>query len=216
MTERATCWSITINNPQENEMRPELPAGWVLTGQPEVGANGTLHLQMMLTTPQVRFSAVKKVFPRAHIEVARNRSALQNYVVKEDTRAGDVINITSSIPTMWDYQRTVANKWCDDEFQLRYKNAIEENANANAGEAALEYVDSLVAQDVRSGMRGVEFIAINPMWRSSWKKFYAAIVYREKNASQSIACEATQVCTSPACGEVSSSASSASGDANCA
>jgi len=44
----------------------------------------------MVKTPQVRFSAVKKAFPRAHIEVARNPAALATYVSKEETRVGQL------------------------------------------------------------------------------------------------------------------------------
>lgn len=44
----------------------------------------------MVKTPQVRFSAVKKLFPRGHIEIARNPAALATYVGKEETRVGQL------------------------------------------------------------------------------------------------------------------------------
>ena len=56
------------------------------------------------------------------------------------------------------------------------------------GDVALEYVDDLVNEDIKAGLRGIEFIAINPMWRSSWKKFYSSIIFRSRstnNATQS-------------------------------
>lgn len=53
--------------------------------QDEIGDEGTLHIQGAVQTTQVRFSAIKKWLPRAHIEVARNKKALLNYVEKEDT-----------------------------------------------------------------------------------------------------------------------------------
>lgn len=70
---RASCWSVTINNPTEDELKCH-HLGWSLQGQFEQGEEtGTRHFQGMLKTgQQVRFAAVKKVFPRGHIEPARN------------------------------------------------------------------------------------------------------------------------------------------------
>lgn len=89
MTDRGTCWSLTINNPtqdDEDAIHIARQKGWKVEGQKERGEQGTEHYQLMLRTPQVRFSAVKKQFPRAHIELARNPSALATYVSKEETR----------------------------------------------------------------------------------------------------------------------------------
>lgn len=88
-TSRSNNWSVTINNPTEadhEEIARARQKGWKVTGQEEVGAEGTPHLQLHVQTPQIRFSAVKKAFSRAHIEAARNVQALANYVVKDDTR----------------------------------------------------------------------------------------------------------------------------------
>lgn len=179
--ERATCWSITINNPTESEYTQQLPAKWTLKGQIEQGKEGTVHYQGMLTTPQVRFSAVKKVFNRAHIEVARNRSALASYVNKEETRLQAVPDNVSTIPTLFDYQHIIARRWNDDEFdELLQKWKRLDDAKKCIGDIALDYVDTLVAEDIEAGLCGVEYIAINPMWRSAWKKFYKSMVAREK------------------------------------
>lgn len=181
MTDRANCWSITINNPSDEELRPTLPAKWVLSGQMEKGKEGTVHYQGMLTTPQVRFSAVKKVLPRAHIEPAKNKTALQKYVNKEDTRLSKVDDIVSNIPTLFDYQHTIAQQWDDDEFQEFISNFTDDQfSKLGLGEVALQYVDKLVALDIERGIRGIEYIAINPMWRSAWKKFWRQMVIRER------------------------------------
>lgn len=179
---RGTCWSLTINNPVKADIDAiELPAGWQLQGQYEQGEQeGTKHFQGMLTTPQVRFSAVKKVFPRAHIELARNKTALQNYVHKNDTRVDIFETKSSDIPTLWDYQKIVAVKWDMDEFQESWN----ESNETDIDNAAMRYLDKLVERDILNGQRGIEFIAINPMWRSSWKKFWRVIVKREKNLQQ--------------------------------
>lgn len=179
MTERATCWSITINNPAVEEYERGLPASWKLEGQLEKGAEGTLHYQGMLRTPQIRFSAVKKEFPRAHIEAARSAAALKKYVNKEDTRVACV----RSIPTLFEYQTQIAERWNEDDFrkrwELRTRNLGTEVPDPT--DTAMGYIDSLVAQDIESGMRGIEFIAINPLWRSSWMRFWRSIITRQKN-----------------------------------
>lgn len=179
-TERSGCWSITINNPKEGEIETiELPAGWKLQGQMEVGKEGTPHYQGMLTTPQVRFSAVKKVLVRAHIEPARNRSALQKYVHKADTRSAEVDIVESRIPTLFDYQKVVADEWDEEEWHRFSKDVVPEKID----DIAMLYLDRIVAAHIEQGVKGIEFIAINPMWRSSWKKFWRSIIKR--NAAQS-------------------------------
>lgn len=177
MTDRATHWSITINNPTPADTLCAVQ-GWRLTGQYEVGEEGTRHYQGMLTTPQVRFAAVKKQFPRAHIEIARDRQALLRYVHKEDTRLALVdtqLNVFSA-------QQVIADDWDKDEWNEMYKTNWESRSPMDSGELALKYVDILVAKRIQNGVRCLEFIGINPMWRSSWKKFWCSIIKR--NAAQ--------------------------------
>lgn len=178
MTDRATCWSLTINNPTPEQYQITLPVGWHLEGQLERGEQGTEHYQGMLRTPQVRFSAVKRIFPRAHIEAARNPTALKKYVHKEETRVASV----ESIPTLFEYQTIIADKWDQDEYNRRWQTAIEQIQLPMPDDVAMQYIDDLVAQDIESGRRGAEFIAINPMWRSSWKRFWRSIIKRNGNA----------------------------------
>lgn len=176
-SQRATCWSITINNPLQTDY-PEastLPPGWSYEGQLEKGEEGTTHYQGMLKTPQVRFSQVKKYFPRAHIEVAKNVSALKKYVHKTDTRLEEVPTVRSQVPTMWDYQDVIARLWDIEEYQ----ELCEKNTEAfDKGEAPLLYVDHLISREIRKGVKGIEYIAVNPLWRSAWKKFYKDIIFR--------------------------------------
>lgn len=176
MTERASCWSITINNPKEEDVKCEVP-GWKLEGQYEEGAEGTRHFQGILTTQQVRFSAVKKQFPRAHIEIARNRTALKQYVHKDETRVD--VYTPSDIPSIFEYQTIVAKAWSQVEFDGLCENVLEENRDA----MAMAYIDMLVRRDIEAGKRGCEWIAINPMWRSSWKKFWRSIIKRNGRLS---------------------------------
>lgn len=59
-------------------------------GQLEQGANGTPHYQLCIKSGYTRFAAIKKVFPMAHIEPARNDAAVEQYVCKEETRIGSL------------------------------------------------------------------------------------------------------------------------------
>jgi len=172
MAERASCWSITINNPTEAETQCEVP-GWKLTGQFEQGKEGTKHFQGMLRTPQVRFTAVKKQFPRAHIEVARDAKALSKYVHKDETRVD--VYTPSDIPSIFQYQTQIAKAWRQEEWKGMIENVLE----GKMDEMAMNYVDMLVRRDIEAGKKGCEWIAINPMWRSSWKKFWRSIIKRD-------------------------------------
>lgn len=60
--------------------------------QEEIGEGGTRHLQFAISWKNARpFSAVKKEFPRAHIEQAKNKWAAMNYCQKKDTATGNMV-----------------------------------------------------------------------------------------------------------------------------
>lgn len=106
MKGKARNWSITINNPTEEELAAWKTATvdhhWVkaTSGQLERGESGTIHLQGLLKTVPVPFSRVKKLLPRAHIEAARNVAALEKYVGKPETRVAALGEQRSSILTL--------------------------------------------------------------------------------------------------------------------
>lgn len=195
-TERASVWSVTYYSrvPMsdlsgqvvdiQHFAAVQRPPGWMLVGQIEqCPSTGRMHFQGMLRTPQVRFSAVKKELgDTVHIEVARDPKALQRYCSKEETRVATVE--TTSVPNIWQYQNVIVQMWDEKEYQRRWDFAVENHRAVfpEPDDIALEYVDYLVAQDIEKGRRGAEFIAINPMWRSSWKKFWRSIIKR--HASQ--------------------------------
>ena len=94
-------------------------------------------------------------------------------------------DISSNIPTLFDYQHQIANKWNDDEFNRMCDEVGDEQfAKLGIDEIALRYVDKLVAIDIENGINGIEYIAVNPMWRSAWKKFWRALVKRERTAQK--------------------------------
>lgn len=175
---RSGCWSITINNPTEEELRFDRVTanGWKLNGQLERGKEGTIHYQGCLITPhKPAFSTVKKVFPRAHIEKARSRDQLMKYVNKEDTRIQHVATVGTEIPTLFEYQPKVAIELDAHSIQQD----IIENIDKDEGDIVMKHVNRVVKRHIEQGMRGIEFIAINPMWICSWKRFWRSIIKRD-------------------------------------
>lgn len=191
-TQRATCWSVTINNPTEKEDEEISLArqkGWQVFGQKEKGANGTVHYQLMVKTPQVRFSAVKKAFSRAHIEIAHNPVALATYVHKSDTRLSPLSTSQDLYPSLtkfWELitmfitkldcidldidEDNLVHTFVDDDGNIHDEIYISKNPLA-LFDRAVEYL-------IRRGYN-VESMSVNPQVRSSWKLYYQSILYRQ-------------------------------------
>lgn len=148
--------------------------GWKVDGQREQGTEGTEHFQLILRTPQVRFAAVKKIFPRAHIEVARNPAALSQYVAKEATRVGSIQVDQSMYPSqarffdlVWDIiEEDATNR---SEYFRSVTGRLRTPTNAlNAA-----------AHTLISKGYVVENIASNPMTIAAWKLFHDAFLARK-------------------------------------
>lgn len=81
-------WTLTINNYNRDDenLFVTLPKGvrYAIAGY-EVGKEGTPHLQCYIEMfSPCRFTAVKKLYPRAHIEVRRGtRDEARNYCLKD-------------------------------------------------------------------------------------------------------------------------------------
>jgi len=163
--------------------------GWKVTGQIEQApTTGTLHYQLMVETPQTRFSAIKKAFPTAHIEVCRNKRALAQYVEKEDTRVAELVKQNDKYPSIakfwslvykfhdvdddsgWDKSHSEVC-FCDVDKQL----ALESNP--------LDFLDQVTGELIRQGYV-VDHIITNPAVRSFWKKFHADILYRTRETDR--------------------------------
>jgi len=192
---RATCWSVTINmNTTKRETAEEWihvvrSKGWKVSGQIEQApTTGTLHYQLMVETPQTRFSAIKKAFPTAHIEICRNKAALSQYVEKTDTRVAGLVQENDKYPSIAKFWKLVYkfhdvdddSGWdkshsevcfCDVDKQL----SLEGNP--------LDWLDNITAELIRQGYV-VDHIITNPAVRSFWKKFHAAILYRTRETDR--------------------------------
>jgi len=108
MTTLATCWSMTLNNPDDNEMvlirnpNPEYIRQLIWT--PEVGEEGTPHVQAYIKLmKQQRLSFVKKLYPRGHFKSITADDYKRNcsdYAQKDDktTIGSHVITYNEQIP----------------------------------------------------------------------------------------------------------------------
>lgn len=194
---RSTSWALTINNPTATDREQIANArsrGWFVEGQVEkADTTGTIHLQLHLKTPHCRFGAVKKMFPRAHIEVARNVPALVNYVHKEETRVAE-LDEGDKFPSMGRFlvlllkEEYVRKPWdnkdgfhCDalEKGQLCYYSDYvpDERCGFRDPEEWLELLDDGTEALVLKGYH-VERYAVNPQFRSSFKKFGPAMLKR--------------------------------------
>jgi len=185
-TQRSTSWMITINNPTADDDEAIALArqqGWKVEGQLEKGEEGTPHYQLMLRTPQVRFSQVKRLFPRAHIEVTRNVAAAAKYVNKADTRV-------AALPATQEMYPSLSKFWQLIEAELDAINPYivpawdgVEDWSESKGEGPLPTPDeALIMATRRLIVRGyhVETIAANPATISSWRKFHVALCFRAR------------------------------------
>ena len=185
--DRATCWSITINNPiaaDEENIALARQKGWKVEGQKELGDNGTLHYQLLVRTPQIRFSAVKKGFPRAHIEVARNPAALEQYVHKDETRVEELSKQSEMYPSLskfWDlffkYLYDLAAE-SEREQRLVVENCLFDQGGSKKLEPLFE---QFVASAIEDGYH-IETIACNPATISCLRKYGLSILKRSQAA----------------------------------
>ena len=169
---KSTNWSVTINNPTQNDeeyLALARQKGWKVEGQLEKGDNGTPHYQLLVTCKgQQRFTAIKKAFPRAHIEPARDVVALKKYVNKEETRVGQLPTQNEQYPSCsklmawygeyYDTQRKLVGHECFDR---------------------LDVFDQMICSKIRQGYY-VESMGVNPQIRSSIKNYGKAIADRER------------------------------------
>ena len=200
MSERASNWSVTINmktiskDKADEFIQNARQSGWEVNGQLEQGEQGTEHYQLHVKTPQVRFSAVKRMFPTAHIEVARNVKALKQYVNKEESRIGalpdkDEKYVTSSGLWLMVYREFKPSRTCDDkdgwnegecsgepDGEVRF---YHESDQRQLDKDPLAWLDMVVSRFIRRGIF-VDQLITNPAIRSFWKKFYSDILYRAR------------------------------------
>jgi len=120
MTTLATCWSMTLNNPDENEMvlirnpNPEYIRQLIWT--PEEGEEGTPHIQAYIKLmKQQRMSFIKKLYPRGHFKSITSDEYKHNcshYAQKNDdtTIGSHVITYNEQIPDNVQFLRAMISE----------------------------------------------------------------------------------------------------------
>lgn len=201
-TQRASMWSVTINNPtpeDEESINLARQRGWKVSGQLERGEHGTIHYQLAVQTPQIRFSAVKKAFPRAHIEVAKSPLALLNYVAKEETRAGDLPEKQDKYPSLskfWDlvfaYLNDIGKEGLDaialEEGHVKFYRV---ERHTQYVKHPLCMLDEASRHLIKNGYH-IEGIAGNPSIRSQWNLFHDELLLRSYLSKTDVANEIQQ------------------------
>ena len=169
--ERGSYWSVTLNMKSVSRQRCEdmieqaKQANWGVQGQIEEGKEGTPHYQLLVKTPQVRFSAVKRVFPTAHIEKARNVKALEAYVHKDEGR----LELMKTIERKFVQFPEVRKKF----FQWV---VIEGHEQVSDYDRKLSLWDEFISLSIMERIE-CDVIGVNPQYRSIIQKYWNANVY---------------------------------------
>jgi len=150
-----------------------MPEEFHLEGQIEFGEDSQgLHAQLYLKTPWIRASKVMKTFPKIHVEVARNRIALKNYVHKEETRVGDFKTIEARAPPQWNQIILLFADWVREYFP---------NIPDDPPEERKYFLwDEFIRDKIMEGMK-IDIIGVNPQYRSCVQKYWTAYMYLSAN-----------------------------------
>lgn len=125
--------------------------------------SGKLHKQGYIRTyQQQRFAAMKKAFPGVHLEIARDWNKLLNYCKKTDTAVeGTTVRETNDIPSLFTYSTELAKRLAKHPTKIN----------------SSEDVFDVVADDIME-REGIEWIATNPQFITTWKKYWRQMIYR--------------------------------------
>jgi len=177
-TDKSSRWQFTAYEDQWDLFKTMPPGiaewGW----QKETCPNTQkLHYQGYLrTTSQVRFSALKKILPGVHIEVAKNWQALINYCQKIDTRVeGEApVHVVNTYYTQYTYAEKLG-KQLYDLYKLDFEDWSDQTA--------LQYIEQHARLDIRAGHREIMWIISNPNWKVAWKYWKDIISSHSINAT---------------------------------
>lgn len=164
---RSNRWSVTINCKTVSRATAEecidraRQSGWKVYGQLESGESGTEHYQLAVSTPQVRFSAVKKMFPTAHIEVAKDWNALMSYCKKEDTRVESLKEVASPYLPWSQLRQMFAEYVCEDEFLI----------HTTDPERRLQVWDRFIGHLIEEGNE-VDLMGMNANYRACISRYW--------------------------------------------
>jgi len=179
--ERSSNWSLTCwfteksgwdREKLDNVCKMYMPPDWHLEGQIELGKDSQgEHAQLYLKTPWKRASAVMKMFPKCHVEIARKLIALKQYVHKDDTRVGEFKTIENRSP-QW---KIVISKFA--EWIVTYH----EDEHDPTDDRKLALWDDFIRESIKEGLQ-IDIIGVNPQYRSCVMKYWSAYMYVARQA----------------------------------
>lgn len=123
MADKSTWWSVTAFNDEIDLLEGNEYPSFVLKvygGRECCPETKRIHFQgAVQCRSQQRFSAMKKWLPKAHWEVAKNKDALQKYVMKAETAVGDKVERSNNVQliTMEKIMIALANEWRHEEYR---------------------------------------------------------------------------------------------------
>jgi len=168
-TDRSSRWAFTAYEDQWSlfESIPPGIAEWGWNAEICPNTNRRHYQGYIRLQQQQRFAWLRKLLPGVHIEVSKNWDALKLYCQKEETRIPGTqpIQQVSSYMTIYQYADDVAKRIAD------LIKASGQTINQIPKEKRLEYVDTLVREDICEGKRYVAHIATNPQWVTMWRKY---------------------------------------------
>jgi len=168
--DRGTNWSVTLNMKNvsratcESMINQAKLSNWGVQGQIEEGKEGTPHYQLLVKTPQVRFSAVKKMFPTGHIEKARNVKALEAYVHKDEGRLEEMKTIERKFVTFPEV-RNKFFQWVVDEGY----------GDTGCYERKLSHWDEFIGLSIEERIE-CDVVGVNPQYRSIIQRYWTNFV----------------------------------------
>lgn len=191
--EQYTYWSITINNPDENDYlivrnpNPKYVREMVWT--PEIGGEeGTPHIQGWIRLQRNQSQAfVKKIYPRAHLKPCRKDDYNENchrYAQKnDDTTAGNHhITINDPIPA----SDTILYKVLEQGFELMMerRSFLRDHYEQGGIKDVIQRIDvrglytDIVERDMIMKTAGLEKIFISPAYEKMKSKYWREILIR--------------------------------------
>lgn len=174
MTDKSSRWSMTVYEEQYKlleHMPPDVAEwGWQDEVCPDTQRS---HKQGYLRTKsQMRFSALRKILPGIHLEIAKDWNALKQYCTKSDTRDpnGEQVHQLNNIPSKYTYASEVAERLVEQCDYDEWSNWLTADLCEN--------IKAFAILDIESGRLGIEWIIIDPNWKLLWKETGKAMLIR--------------------------------------
>jgi len=179
MTTLATYWSMTINNPGENDYvlvrNPNDKYIRQLVWTDEEGADGTPHVQAWLRLQRNNSLAfVKKLFPRGHFRHIMKDDYNENthsYVQKQDetTRGLHTITLNDPLPAL----DSTLYKVLERAFE-----AIDNEAIGGIVDSHMLRLTKRVESEMIREKRGLEKVFISAVYRKMKTEYWTDILHR--------------------------------------